>query len=334
MTLLRVPAASVNPMLTRVPMSTDPLPDLDAVPWPWPGRDLRLAGAGITLHVRDTPGPGPDAPRAVFVHGLAGSATNWTDLAGLLAVRATGLAVDLPGFGLSRPPATADYRLQAQADTVAALVAELGGGPVHLFGNSMGGAIALLVAAERPDLVATLTLISPAMPDLRPDLRRVSDPRMALAVVPGIGRSARRSLAALTPREHTERIIQLVFAQPDRISQRRLDQAVTEYQERAALPWVGSAVGPATGAILRGWLARSGRSLWSVAHRVRVPTLVVWGDSDRVISVRKGPRTARLLPRGRLLVLPRTGHTAQMERPVSVARAVLGMWDAVAAGTW
>jgi len=53
----------------------------------------------------------------------------------------------------------------------------------------------------------------------------------------------------------------------------------------------------------------------------------VWGAQDRLVTVRKALRTARSLPRGRLLVLPRTGHVAQMERPVTVARAVLGMWE-------
>ena len=79
---------------------------------------------------------------------------------------------------------------------------------------------------------------------------------------------------------------------------------------------------------------RTKASLWTLAPRVSVPSLVVWGAEDRVVSVRKAPRIAELLPRGRLLVLPRTGHCAQMERPVSVAKAVLGMWEAVAAGLW
>jgi pimeloyl-ACP methyl ester carboxylesterase len=74
--------------------------------------------------------------------------------------------------------------------------------------------------------------------------------------------------------------------------------------------------------------------LWAVAPTVTAPTLVVWGVRDRVISVRRAARIARLLPRARLLVLPRTGHVPQMERPVAVAKAVLGMWETVEAGRW
>ncbi|HEX9335689.1 MAG TPA: alpha/beta hydrolase [Pseudonocardiaceae bacterium] len=333
--MLRYPAPPARPLLTRVPLSDAALPVLDDLPWPWPGRHLAIGAiGGETLHVRDTPGQHPDAPRAVYLHGLGGSATNWTELAGLLACRADGLAVDLPGFGLSPPPANGDFRMSTQADTIAAVVAATGGGPVHLFGNSMGGAIALLLADRRPDLVRSLTLVSPAMPDLRLDIRRMSDPRMALAVLPFVGRSARRALAALTARERTEQLLRLCFADPTRVTPARFDLAVAECAERMAMPWASNLLGPAVAAILRDWLAPPARSLWAVAHRVRVPTLVIWGDQDRVISVRKAARTARLLPRGRLLVLPRTGHAAQMERPTSVAKAVLGMWQAVDRGDW
>jgi pimeloyl-ACP methyl ester carboxylesterase len=60
----------------------------------------------------------------------------------------------------------------------------------------------------------------------------------------------------------------------------------------------------------------------------------VWGAKDRLVTVRKSPRTAQLLQHGRLLVLPNTGHVAQMERPATVARAVLGMWEYAADGRW
>jgi pimeloyl-ACP methyl ester carboxylesterase len=59
----------------------------------------------------------------------------------------------------------------------------------------------------------------------------------------------------------------------------------------------------------------------------------VWGDRDRLVAPRLAARTTRAL-RGRLLMLPGVGHVAQMESPDVVARAVAGMWDAVAAGTW
>jgi pimeloyl-ACP methyl ester carboxylesterase len=326
-------AMSRDALLTRVPLA-DPalLPSLDDIEWPWPGRNRTYGD--LTVHVRETPGPGTGAPTAVYLHGLGGTATNWTDLAGLLAGHADGLAIDLPGFGLSPPTSSPDYRMATQAQAVATILDERGGPPVHLLGNSMGGGIALLLAAARPDLVRTLTLISPAMPDLRPDVRRLSDARMALAILPWIGRSAKRSLAQATARDQVLRMLDLCFAEPHRVSDERIALAEAELLELMTTPWAGRASNTAAGAIFREWVVPASRSLWTVAGRVRVPSLVVWGARDRVIGVRKAPRTARSLPAGRLLVLPRTGHTAQMERPVTVARAVLGMWQAAAAGTW
>ncbi|MCP2168810.1 alpha/beta fold hydrolase [Goodfellowiella coeruleoviolacea] len=317
--------------LTFVPLSTAPL-ELDTSIPPWPGRQVPLAGA--TLHVRETPGPHPDAPTAVYVHGLGGSATNWTDLANLLAGSAHGVAVDLPGFGQSEPPAGFDFALTSHAAVVADYLAGLDRGPVHLLGNSMGGAIAMLVAAERPELVRTLTLVSPAVPDLRPDLRRMADPRMPLAYLPVLGGPVRRQLASLTPRQRAEQMIRLCFADPGRVPEHRVAESAQEIAGRLGLPWAADAINRSTLGLIRAWLVPRARSLWQVAPRVSVPALVVWGDRDRLVSVRKAARTAELLPRGRLLVLPGTGHCAQMEQPVSVARAVLGMWGAVAERAW
>ena len=66
--------------------------------------------------------------------------------------------------------------------------------------------------------------------------------------------------------------------------------------------------------------------------RVRVPSLVVWGEQDRIVSPRLAARTAATLPGARLLVLPRAGHVAQIERPAAVADAVAALWDTVPVG--
>ncbi|MFJ8914897.1 alpha/beta fold hydrolase [Amycolatopsis sp. NPDC102389] len=285
----------------------------------------------MKLHIRRTPG-GPET--AVYVHGLGGSSTNWTDLAALLAPQAGGTSIDLPGFGYSEPPDGFDFSLDAHAEIVASHIESLEAGPVHLFGNSMGGAVALLVAARRPELVKTLTLISPAMPDLRPSMKRLSDPRMAFAYLPLIGPRVRRRLAALGPRERAMQVIKLCFADPSRFAESRLDELEEEHSARAAFEWAAPALARSTFGIFRTWSARGPASLWAVAPAVDAPTLVVWGQHDRVISVRRAERTARLLPHARLLVLPRTGHVAQMERPNVVAKAVLGMWESVESGTW
>ncbi|HEU5469647.1 MAG TPA: alpha/beta fold hydrolase [Actinophytocola sp.] len=316
--------AGLSP-LTRVPFSETALPRLDQTIPPWPGEERSVGD--LRLHVRRTPGP-TGAATAVYVHGLGGSATNWTDLAAQLSGQAPGLAVDLPGFGRSEPMPGFDFSLTAHAEVLARFLRGMDLGPVHLFGNSMGGAISMLYAAEHPELVRSLTLVSPAVPDLRPSLRRLSDARLPLMFLPVVGPRVRHALAAMPPRDRAMQLIRLCFADPTQIPEARLAEATSEAAERAAMKWAATALARSAAGLFKAWLVPPARSLWTIAPRLTMPTLVIWGTEDKLVTVRKAPRLAKALPRARLLVLPRTGHVAQMERPVTVARAVLGMWEA------
>jgi pimeloyl-ACP methyl ester carboxylesterase len=305
--------------IARAVLSTGPLPPLDQTLPPWPGQPVEVAGGEV--FVRHTPGPAGAAP-ALYLHGLGGASTNWTDLAALLADRLDADAPDLPGFGRSGPPPGRDYSLAAQARLAAALIERRAAGPVHLFGNSMGGAIAVLVAAARPDLVRTLTLISPAMPDLRP--RRGSDVALPLLLLPGIDRLVDRRLRRMSPEARVRALLTICYADPSRVPPNRLAEAVDEVRQRSRLPWATDALARALRGLAASYLVPPARSLWRQAARITAPTLVIWGTEDRLVSVALAPRTARTIPGARLLVLPRIGHTAQLEDPETVARAVLG----------
>ena len=295
----------------------------------WPGENVAIGTQQV--HVRMTPGPGGAVP-AVYVHGLGGSATNWTDLAGVLAPLMPGYAIDLPGFGLSDPPANGDYSLRACSTLVIGYLEQVG--RAHLFGNSMGGAVALRVAARRPDLVETLTLVSPAVPDLRPDPRRVSDIRLPLAFVPFVGRRVRRQLAGITAAQRAEQMIRLCYADPDAVPAAKIAAAVDEADQRSGQSWAAFALDKSFRAIVHAWVTRPRRSLWSIATRVQAPTLVVWGAQDRLVSVDRATRLVSSIPRSRLVVFNRTGHVSQMEKPMAVGRAVAGMLSEVRASQW
>ena len=296
-------------------------PPVDLHRRPWPAREI--TSGGVTLHVRET--PGPDGTPAVYVHGLGGSSLNWTDLAALLGTRAAGTAVDLPGFGRTRPPEGFDFTPAAHADALLCFLAGRNE-PVHLLGNSLGGAVALSVAARRPELVRTLTLVSPAMPDRRPDPRRMADARIALALVPGpLGERARAGLAAVAPRTRAEQVVRVCFGDPSLVPEHRLVEAAEEISFRGGLEWAREAGDRTALAMVASWWW--GGSPWAVAGRVQAPTLVVWGDRDRLVSPRLATRTLAAIPRARLLMLPGVGHVAQIEAPEDVARAVAGLWE-------
>jgi pimeloyl-ACP methyl ester carboxylesterase len=308
----------------RARLSDAELPPLDQSIPPWPGQPVRLPSA--ELYVRRTPpAPGSAAEPALYVHGLGGASTNWTDLAALLSTRLAGEAPDLPGFGRSGPPLGRNYSLTAQARAIVELLEQRGRGPVHLFGNSMGGAISVLVAATRPDLVRTLTLVSPAMPDLRP--RRGSDPAIPLMLMPGMDRLVAQRLRRMSPEARVRALLALCYADPGRVPPNRVAEAAAEVRIRNGQPWAMDALSRALRGLVAAYLTPGARSLWRLAGRITAPTLVVWGTEDRLVNVALAPRTALAIPDSRLLVLPDIGHTAQLEDPLTVARAVVALHD-------
>lgn len=310
------------------PLSDTPLPSWPGLLPPWPGELVRVDDSEV--YVRRTPARLDTAEPALYVHGLGGASTNWTDLAGLLAERFDGEAVDLPGFGRSPGSPRGDYSIKAHARILTRLIEVRGRGPVHLLGNSLGGLISLLVAADRPDLIRTLTLISPAMPALRPPGR--SDPMIPLLLLPGVSRLAERRLARLSPEERAGAVIDLCFADPSRIPAQRLAEAAAEVTRRADLPWAMDAFTASLRGLVRTYLSRGSNSPWRRARAVQAPTLVIWGDRDRLADVSLAPRTAAAIPGARLLMLAGIGHTAQLEDAPTTARAVLALVEAAAAG--
>jgi pimeloyl-ACP methyl ester carboxylesterase len=308
---------------------TSSLPSLDGVIAPWPGQTHWLDGS--MTFVRHTPATSADAQPALYVHGLGGSSLNWTDLSHLLADRLDGEAIDLPGFGQSDPARR--YTIPTMADRVIRWIEQSGRGPVHLFGNSLGGAITVRVAGTRPDLVRTLTLISPAMPFFDPR-RSVQSRFLPLLLLPKIERLAARRLATVAPEVVAAEAIAACWAEPDRIHPQRLAEAIEEAKRRTDAPWFFDAylrsLRGLVGSFLRSWIPGE-NSQWRVAAKITAPTLVMTGRQDRLVDIRVSPAVAKLIPDSRLLILDQVGHVAQMERPELVARAVAAMLDEVGA---
>lgn len=310
-------------------LSDAPLAPLDESVRIWPGHDVEVGPARV--HVRTTPTDAPDAEPAVLVHGLGGSAHNWTEFAGVLRDRLAIDAVDLPGHGRSGPAPRGDYSLQAHANVVIGYLEQSDRGPVHLAGNSMGGAVSILVAAQRPELVRTLTLVSPAVPDRRLRAYPVRhDPRIVALAVPGLAGVAMRRLAALPPHRRVAATIAICFADPKRYPKERINEAVAEVQARSTMPWVDAAFLRSMRGLAR-WQTLGGRAGWATLRRITAPTLVLWGDTDRLVAPDLAPYVAAALPDGRLLVMDRIGHTAMMEDPIASARALVGLLEDVAA---
>lgn len=280
------------------------------------------------MHVRSTPSESQNADPMLCVHGLGGSAHNWTDLAGLLRDSVAVEAIDLPGHGRSGPAYRNDYSLDAHAATVIRYLEQSGRGPVHLVSNSMGGAVSVRVAAQRADLVRTLTLISPAVPDNR--IRAFplrSDPRAALVVIPGLGEGVLKIYnKRYTAEQRARGTIKMCFADASRYPAERLRESIDELTFRDSVPWARAAVARSTRGLAAAQFLKA-RVGWATLRRITVPTLVLWGGTDRLVAPDLAPYVAAAIPDSRLLVLPEVGHTAMMEVPEQTARAVLALTE-------
>jgi pimeloyl-ACP methyl ester carboxylesterase len=294
-------------------VASDPIPH-------WPGRMISLP-SGQQVWLAETgkePPPGTGRRELVLcVHGMTGDATNWTDLMGELTPEFDAVAVDLPGSGFSPPPRTRrGYSITALAGTVIEVIETLGGGPVHLIGNSMGGAVAVRAAARRPDLVRTLTLVSAALPDRRLRRQTAHFPVIALPV---LGDRLVRRFGAISVENRIAGVIQTCYYDPAAIHPARLALSIAELRRRDALGHGAAVITGAARALVTETLRPYAFSLWRDAERLRMPTLVLFGAHDRLVSPSLADRARRAFRGARVVVLAETGHLGQMEHPAKVA---------------
>ncbi|CAM5458799.1 MULTISPECIES: alpha/beta fold hydrolase [Streptomyces] len=300
-----VPAASVLPRVAPVQVGE--------------GERLRSVGLpGVTLTVRSRPPAREDLPPALYVHGLGGSSQNWSALMAELDGVVDGEALDLPGFGDSPPPDDGDYSVTGHARAVIRHLDAAGRGPVHLFGNSLGGAVATRVAAVRPDLVRTLTLVSPALPELR--VQRSAVPT-ALLGVPGIATLFTRFTREWTAEQRVRGVMALCYGDPGRVSPEAFRYAVEELERRQRLPYFWDAMTRSARGIVNAYTLGGQHGLWRQAERVLAPTLLIYGGRDQLVGFRMARKAARAFRDSRLLSLPDAGHVAMMEYPDVVAGA-------------
>ena len=305
--------------MAAVPRTTQDL--LDNLPQPWPREEIIVRNGTLSARVAEP--INPNSEPAVFIHGLGGNASNWTDLMALLRDQLDGLAVDLPGHGWSPPPRDGDYSPQRSAESIAELIAiRFGGRTAHVFGNSMGGALALQLAARHPEQVKTLTLVSPALPKI--GVRR-SNAHLPVIATPGVGMRLYKRYLEMDPVMRARATVDVCFADPNSVPQERMDQAVDEVRRRDELPYAGDAFLQSLRGLLATYLDRSQTRPWKLAEGIEIPTLLVYGRRDKLVDPIHAHTKA--FPDVRVLVVPDAGHVAQIEHPVLVAnawRALLG----------
>jgi pimeloyl-ACP methyl ester carboxylesterase len=285
----------------------------------------RWADLDGPVHWVDFGGPA-EGPLVVCVHGLGGSHVNWLALAPLITPRCRVVALDLAGFGHTRggPRSTS---VHANQRLVHRFVTEVVGAPAVLLGNSMGGLISTLVAAEHPADVSGLALLDPALP---PDLRARPDPLTTLLFAayftPGVGRAVigrRRSRSAEDVALET---LRLCCAHPERVPRPVLRAHVDLAGNREWYDQVEADFVLATRSTL--WTLARRRQFRATLARIDVPVLLVHGDQDRIVPVQSARAAARAHPAWRYEELVDVGHVPQLEAADRTAAILLDWFGA------
>jgi len=278
------------------------------LPAPFESRTTDLRGP---LHYLE----GGSGPPLVLVHGLGGSHVNWLAVAPRLAERWRVLVPDLAGFGRT-PPAGRGSGVEENARLLATFLAATVDEPVSLAGNSMGGLIAILLAAEVPEAVRDLVLVDPSQP--RP-LGALLDPllagRFVLSSVPVLGEWAlARRAARLGPEGLVREIFGLCCVDVDRIPRPVFEAHVAFARERlGSMPWGDAAFVTALRSILA--VVFRPAHFHSITERIKARTLIVHGTKDRLVPVEGSRDLVRARPAWRLVELDDIGHVPQLECP-------------------
>jgi abhydrolase domain-containing protein 6 len=241
-----------------------------------------------------------DKPLIFLIHGYTGSKENWLPMMRELGKKYRVIAPDLPGWGETTRLENADYGVIAQSERLARFIESFNGTPSVVVGHSMGGHIAGLMAAKKPELISKLVLMSAAGVEFEQN-------DFARSVLKG------GNPFEVKTREQFHAQMRLVFTEPpfvpwpfdEAMVQRRRKDAVFEAK---VLDSIGR--GPDV------------LALQSEMQKIRSPTLLLWCKDDRVIDVSAVPIFLAGIAGSQALILEGCGHMPMMAKPKEVTDGI------------
>ncbi|MBX9927586.1 MAG: alpha/beta hydrolase [Gemmatimonadaceae bacterium] len=264
---------------------------------------------GLDAHLRDE-GPRDDTLPILLLHGTSSSLHTWEWWTADLSRSRRVITVDMPGFGLTGPDAHDDYRAARYTRFAAALLDSLRIARAIVGGNSFGGGVAWSLALDHPAKVAALILVD-----------ATGYPTPSVSVPIGFRLARNRVLAPLLrsilPRRIVRSSIENTYGDPARVTERQVEryEAITRRAgNRRALS-------------IRFSQANYAARIDEVS-RIHVPTLILWGDRDRLIPVESSERLHTAIAGSTLVRFPSLGHIPQEEDPAATlvpVRRFLGL---------
>lgn len=240
-----------------------------------------------------------------LLHGLGASSYSWRYLLPLMAERYASTALDWPGFGRSQQPEDFDYSAEGFSRFLADYLDHRGIARAHLVGNSMGGLVALWTALHRPERVASMTLIgTPVYPENKPRLLwPLRWPLIGCLYERALGEWAVGFIAKSALQDHS-------LITPELVREYGL-ALKTRQGKRAIAQFIRNAVPP------------NPLELIARYNEIRIPTLVICGETDGVVGVPSARRFASEVPGAKFLLVRGASHAPQEEKPGEVSDAIL-----------
>ena len=267
---------------------------------------VELRTAGLERAGLDIPGHhvaylvGGTGEPLVLLHGFGADKSNWVRAARYLTPRFRVIVPDLPGFGESTRNPNARYGVADQVERVHSIVTTLGLGAIHVAGNSMGGAIAGVYAARYPREVKSLWLLDPGW--VTSAKRSELDERLARGDNPLLVNDA----------DGFERLLDFVF-----VTRPPIPRPIERYLAERAVEF--RSFNEKVGADLQA----APVVLENELKGLPTPTLILWGDHDRLVDVSGADVLKSVMPNAEVVVMRDVGHIPMVERPEDSAHAFL-----------
>jgi len=244
----------------------------------------------------------------VFSHGLLWSGRMYEPQVAALRASHRCITYDHRGQGQS-PVSREPYDMERLYEDAVALIEHLGATPCHFVGLSMGGFVGLRVAARRPELLRSLTIIESAAD---------TEPRLNIPKYRAMAFFARYFGYRLLLRP----IMKVMFGS------RFLADRARRAEREALEQWLLALDIQGTQAALESVISR--RGVEDELARIRLPTLVLHGESDRAIVPPRARRTAAKIPGAKLVLIPHAGHTSTLEEPAAITRELIAFFQKLA----
>jgi len=254
----------------------------------------------VNFHYREYPGKGEDV---FLLHGFASSTYTWEGVAPCLQKRGYHVwALDMKGFGWSDKPEGAKYDPITLMEEVNQWMDVMGIEDVTFVGNSLGGAIAVVMATEHPERIGRMILIDAAS---YTQTERPLIVRMA-------GLPFSRGFAKLFfGRWAIKWNMEKVFYHPDRVTEEKVDAYYKRMCTHGALDAQTSVAMSLDFGIFEKYTRR--------IPEIKAKTLIIWGREDKWIPLKNGLRFRKEIADSTIVVIPECGHIPQEEYPEKTA---------------